>query len=125
MHTNRSTLTEKEIAEILDTVSPYLKIDVVPIGKLRVLRDPVTKKYLFTEQEINRLRPKLELAEKAAFRLALAMVKGTLKYTSDGTEDGQGLEYWIDHATDEAFDLVNYMMLLGAARQLTTKEGDK
>ena len=43
----------------------------------------------------------------------LAMVKGTLKYTDDG--DSRGLDYWIDHSTDEAFDLVNYMMLLGAA----------
>ncbi len=60
------------------------------------------------DRELERLIQKMPLVEEAASRLAEGMLKGVKKYDSD---DNTVLE-WLDHAKDEAVDLVNYLHLL-------------
>ena len=66
-----------------------------------------------TEDEIDRLQIKLYPIEDLAKRLAVAMLKGTLKYPTDN----RTVEEWAAFEEDEFFDLVNYRLLLKAAQQ--------
>ena len=65
---------------------------------------------ILSGENMERLRRKMPLVQEAATRLAVGMLKGTIKYDTDDWTP----EQWIEHLGDEAFDQVNYFMLLKA-----------
>jgi len=65
----------------------------------------------FTSAEYARLMPKLQLVAQFAARLAVAMLKGTVKYDSDDWS----VEEWMDFEDDDTVDAINYRLLRTAA----------
>ncbi len=57
--------------------------------------------------EYDRLQVKLALVEKLAVRLAVNMLKGTLKYENDEYT----LREWLEMGIDDGLDTVNYLAL--------------
>ncbi len=57
--------------------------------------------------EYDRLQVKLALVEKLATRLAVNMLKGTLKYENDEYT----LREWLEMGIDDGLDTVNYLTL--------------
>ena len=85
----------------------------------RVSLFPVETLYKeLSHEELARLLAKLELVEEIALALAANMVKGTLKYNTDD----RSMEQWLDYATDDAMDTVNYLFLL---RQAIAKDKNR
>ena len=64
-----------------------------------------------TDEEIERLAPKLELVRELAMRLAINMAKGTIKYP----RDTWSVDDWLDAAVDDTADGLNYIMMLRGA----------
>ena len=60
-----------------------------------------------TEDERQRLGPKLRMIEKLAVELASLMHKGTVKYSSDEGDP----DHWRKHRQEEWLDSVNYHLL--------------
>ena len=61
-----------------------------------------------TEDQLQRLRWKLDLVAKAAAYMAAGMEKGTRKYPSDDYE----IDQWMAHLVGEGADQMNYQILL-------------
>ena len=61
----------------------------------------------FSNDEWERLKPKIEMVKELAIKLIWGMVKGTIKYKSDDYTP----EQWLDHLFDEQVDGMNYQML--------------
>ena len=57
--------------------------------------------------EYKRLQLKLRLVEKYARKLAVGMLKGTLKYPTDNWS----VEQWMHEQEDEEVDRLNYLLL--------------
>ena len=68
---------------------------------------------LLTADEDMRTFEKLRLVEEFATKLALGMLKGSLKYGHDRWDD----EQWANAAEDEESDLVNYRLLRKEERE--------
>ena len=83
----------------------------VRIGLTSLFDDLVVRGEI-TQEDIRRLLPKIRLVEASAARRAVAMLKGTLKYT----DDMNTVDQWFDHMTDELDDQSNYMDLLQQKR---------
>lgn len=66
-----------------------------------------------TKEESSRLAPKLKLVEQFAQRLAVGMLKGTVKYDSDDWS----VQAWIDFEEDDTVDSIDYRLLRTAAQQ--------
>jgi hypothetical protein len=62
---------------------------------------------LLTEDEYKRLVPKLDMVRELAQKLALNMVKGTLKYNTDDWSMAE----WFAFGIDDAADSLNYWLL--------------
>jgi hypothetical protein len=62
-------------------------------------------------EEYHRLRKKLEMVKMAAKIMAAGMVKGTVKYATDGYD----LKQWVAHLLGEGADQMNYQLLLAHA----------
>ena len=60
-----------------------------------------------SREDQRRLLCKLQLVEDEAEKMALAMLKGTLKYKSDDLTP----EQWNDHSEEERIDQNNYLLL--------------
>lgn len=83
----------------------------VKIG-LTLLFDDLVARGEITQEDIRRLLPKIRLVEASAARRAVAMLKGTLKYT----DDVNTVDQWFAHMVDELDDQSNYMDLLQRKR---------
>ena len=83
---------------------------------LQVNIDVEMKHWLsLTESEKGRLTLKLQMVERHAARLALNMIKGTLKY---GDRDMTWTDAeWAAFEEDEWFDQINYRLLREASAQ--------
>jgi len=66
-----------------------------------------------TDDEYDRLQPKLRLIEQFALRLAQNMVKGTIKYI----HDDRSVEEWLGFEDDDYADAVNYRLLRQEAQE--------
>ena len=76
---------------------------------------------LTTIHERRRLKWKLELVKEEALKMALAMLKGTIKYESDDISP----EEWDAHAESERIDQNNYLLLKRhAERKIAEEEKD-
>ena len=64
-----------------------------------------------TNDELERLLPKIELVKEAARYMLAGMVKGTLKYDADDLD----VDTWMAHLLGEGADQMNYQMLLANA----------
>lgn len=62
---------------------------------------------VLTEDELARLDRKLIVVAELAAKLAANMLKGTLKYQSDG----HTVYEWFEHGIDDAVDALNYFAL--------------
>jgi signal recognition particle subunit SEC65 len=71
---------------------------------------------VMTPQQIRRNRPKLELVERLARKLAMNMTKGTFKYPEDEWRLGR----WLHMGIDDAMDGLLYMLL---AQDRAEKDG--
>lgn len=69
-----------------------------------------------TREQIQRNRPKLELVERLARKLAMNMTKGTFKYHEDEWRLGR----WLHMGIDDAMDGLLYMVL---AQDRAEKDG--
>ena len=74
--------------------------------------DDLVEKGEVKQEDIRRLVPKIRLVEASAARRAVAMLKGTLKYT----DDNNTVDQWFAHMMDELDDQSNYMDLLQQKR---------
>ena len=83
-----------------------VKIQFTPLFDKLVARGDIT------QEDIRRLVPKIRLVEVSAARRAVAMLKGTLKYTNDANT----VDQWFVHMVDELDDQSNYMDLLQQKR---------
>ena len=70
-----------------------------------------------SDDEYLRIRDKLQLVKQIAAKLAANMVKGTLKYDTDEWS----VDQWLDYATDDAVDTVNYLFLMKDERERELK----
>ena len=66
---------------------------------------------LLTDEESERLAPKLNMVARAAQKLAYNMIKGTLKYS----RDSWSIDTWVEMGMDDATDTLNYFYLLKEA----------
>ena len=64
-----------------------------------------------TQGEIKRLEPKIKMVQEAAQIMMAGMVKGTLKYPTDGFD----IDKWMSHLIGEGCDQMNYQILLATA----------
>ena len=64
-----------------------------------------------TPVEKQRLLPKIQMVQEAAQIMLAGMVKGTIKYPSDGFD----VDKWMDHLIGEGMDQANYQILLANA----------
>src|SRR3990167_11269092 len=64
-----------------------------------------------TNDELERLLPKIGLVKEAARYMLAGMVKGTLKYDADDLD----VDTWMAHLLGEGADQMNYQMLLANA----------
>ena len=64
-----------------------------------------------TEEERERLKPKIQMVIDAAKIMLAGMVKGTIKYPTDGFD----IDKWMDHLIGEGMDQANYQILLANA----------
>ena len=64
---------------------------------------------LLTKEERDRTRIKLDKVEDLSKRLAVGMLKGSLKYTTDVHSDDE----WDREIGDEMADFINYWLLKG------------
>jgi len=64
-----------------------------------------------TLREYHRLAKKLEMVGVATRVMAAGMVKGTVKYATDGYD----LKQWVAHLIGEGADQMNYQLLLAHA----------
>ena len=71
-----------------------------------VMREPLLSE--LTNDELERLLPKIELVKEAARYMLAGMVKGTLKYDADNLD----IDTWMAHLLGEGADQMNYQMLL-------------
>ena len=74
--------------------------------------DDLVEQGEITQEDIRRLVPKIRLVGASAVRRAVAMLKGTLKYT----DDNNTVDQWFAHMMDELDDQSNYMDLLQQKR---------
>ena len=70
-------------------------------------------------EERCRVWVKLDLIAALAHKLAIGMIKGTLKYPTDDWTDKQ----WGAYAEDEENDLINYRLLKAHARRVKDTGG--
>lgn len=61
-----------------------------------------------SEEEIDRLKPKIWMVEEFASYMAAGQLKGTIKYPGEGWEVAE----WFAHLIGEGADFANYQMLL-------------
>jgi hypothetical protein len=64
-----------------------------------------------SRRDVDRLTPKIHMVQEAAAKLALAMIKGTLKYDTDDWS----VDKWVEFGVDDASDALNYWYLLREA----------
>jgi hypothetical protein len=64
-----------------------------------------------TNSEQERLKPKIQMVMDAARIMLAGMVKGTIKYPTDGFD----IDKWMDHLIGEGCDQMNYQILLANA----------
>ena len=64
-----------------------------------------------SQEEWKRLKPKLDMVKVMAEKLAVNMVKGTIKYSVDTWSR----DAWMEAAIDDATDALNYLYLLKGA----------
>jgi len=70
-----------------------------------------TGTHVLAQSEYERLWPKLNLISQHAARLAIGMLKGTIKYAGDH----YSLEMWRAERDDDRADGINYDLLLADA----------
>lgn len=63
---------------------------------------------VLSQEEYNRLVPKLNMVKEFASYMAAGQLKGTIKYPGDGWEVSE----WFSHLIGEGADFANYQMLL-------------
>ncbi len=91
----------------------FLTPDLVNVEiQFTSLFDTLVARGEITQADIRRLVPKIRLVEASAARRAVAMLKGTLKYT----DENNTVDQWFDHMVDELDDQSNYMDLLQQKR---------
>ena len=61
-----------------------------------------------SDEERQRMGPKIDMVIMATKHMLAGMVKGTVKYTSDDWS----LDRWMAHMVGEGYDQLNYQMLL-------------
>ena len=92
-------------------------IDADPIRvSIHVDTDRMLAEGLMTPDDVKRNRPKLEMVERLAKKLAINMTKGTFKYNEDEWQLGR----WLHMGIDDAMDGLLYMVL---AQDRATKDG--
>ena len=84
---------------------------IVNVGYGMPMHDALTK------EERERLQPKIQMVMDAARIMLAGMVKGTIKYPTDGFD----IDKWMDHLIGEGCDQMNYQVLLANAWKQSKK----
>jgi len=103
-------------ANILTALNPT--IDLFQVQIHFDVQHPIYQ--ALTKKERTRTEQKLTLVKQAAIRLAVAMLKGTVKYPTDN----HTIREWLEYALDDAGDAFQYLHLIRDCLEVAEGDGD-
>lgn len=106
-------LDQQRRSEMLDDLDP----SIFQVSIYFDITHPVYKQ--LSKAELTRTTQKLDIVVSAANRLAVAMLKGTIKYPTDN----HSINEWLEYALDDAGDAFQYLHLIQEALKVMIPEG--